>query len=447
MTASTLLLQELRARAAALDAADPLAAYRALFIGTESIGTESIGTESIGTAETDGTTDVVAYLDGNSLGRPLKASAERITRFVTESWGVRLIRGWDEEWMALPLRIGDAIGEAALGAAPGQTFVGDSTTVILYKLIRAAIDTRPGRSEIVVDTDNFPTDRYLLQGIASECGMTLRWIESDTAAGVTPEQVSAVVGPQTALVVLSQVAYRSGFLADVPAITRIAHEAGALVLWDLCHSVGVVDVQLDTWGVDFAAGCSYKYLNGGPGAPAFGYVRTALLQSVAQPIWGWLGSSEPFEMGPDYAPADGIRRFISGTPAVIGMLAMQDMVALVAEVGIDAIRAKSIALTEFAIELSDAVLAEYGVTIASPRDVARRGSHVTLRHDGFRELNGRLWEQGVIPDFRAPNGLRIGLSPLSTSFAELFAGLDAVRSLLAGAHAASFPELVEGNAA
>jgi kynureninase len=418
MTASTAVLQRLRDRAAALDAADPLAFYREHFVGTD------------GTGGTDGT-DVVAYLDGNSLGRPLKASAERIDRFVTESWGARLIRGWDEEWLDLPLRIGDAIGEAALGAAPGQTFVGDSTTVILYKLIRAAVDARPGRSEIVVDTDNFPTDRYLLQGVAQECGVTLRWIESDTAAGVTPEQVSAVVGPQTALVVLSHVAYRSGFLADVPAISRIAHEAGALVLWDLCHSVGVVDIRLDSWGVDFAAGCTYKYLNGGPGAPAFGYVRAELQANVQQPIWGWLGSSEPFQMGPDYVPADGIRRFISGTPAIVGMLAMQDMVALVAEAGIEAIRAKSVALTEFAIELADALLAEHGVTVASPRDAGRRGSHVTLRHDDFRSITAALWEQGVIPDFRAPNGLRIGLSPLSTSFTELFAGLDAVRTLLA----------------
>lgn len=402
----------LSARAAALDAADSLGHYRDLFIGSDD-------------------PSVVAYLDGNSLGRPLRASVDRVSSFITKSWGGRLIRGWDEEWMSLPLRIGDALGKAALGAASGQVFVGDSTTVVLYKLIRAAIDARPGRSEIVLDTDNFPTDRYLLQGIAAERGMTLRWIESDTAAGVTPEQVAAVVGPQTALVMLSQVAYRSGFLADVPAITEIAHDAGALVLWDLCHSVGAVEVQLDAWGVDFAAGCSYKYLNGGPGAPAFGYVRAELQSSVQQPIWGWLGSNEPFQMGPDYVPAEGIRRFISGTPAVVGMLAMQDMIALVAEAGIDAIRAKSIALTEFAIELTDAMLVEYGVTIASPREAAHRGSHVTLRHDDFRSITAALWEQGVIPDFRAPNGLRIGLSPLSTSFTELFAGLDAVRKLLA----------------
>ncbi|MCU1584130.1 MAG: kynureninase [Microbacteriaceae bacterium] len=403
----------LAARAAALDGADPLAGYRELFVGTDD-------------------SEVVAYLDGNSLGRPTRASADRITRFVTEQWGGRLIRGWDEEWMRLPLSIGDALGRAALGADAGQVFVGDSTTVILYKLLRAAVDARPERTEIVVDTDNFPTDRYVLQGIAAETGRTLRWIDADTASGVTPEQVAAAVGPQTAIVVLSQVAYRSGFLADVPEITRIAHDAGALVLWDLCHSVGVTDIQLDDWAVDLAAGCSYKYLNGGPGAPAFGYVRSELQPTLTQPIWGWIGSSAPFEMGPQYAPADGIRRFLSGTPAVVGMLAMQDMIALVAEAGMEQIRAKSVALTEFAIELADDLLAEHGVTIASPRDAARRGSHVTLRHPRFREVTAALWERGVIPDFRSPDGLRLGLSPLTTSFAELQAGVEAVRELLAG---------------
>jgi kynureninase len=414
-------LTNLRNRAAALDSTDPLAHYRDRFIGTE----RGTGTEKH--------TEVVSYLDGNSLGRPTKASAERISRFVTEAWGTRLIRGWDEEWFDLPLRIGDTLGSAALGAAPGQIFVGDSTTVILYKLLRAAVAARPGRTEIVLDTDNFPTDRYVLQGIAAETGLTLRWIEADPATGVSPDQVAAVVGEQTAVVLLSQVAYRSGFLADVPAITQIAHDSGALVLWDLCHSVGVTDVQLDAWGVDLAAGCSYKYLGGGPGSPAFGYVRAELQSSLRQPIWGWMGSTDPFLMGPEYEPAAGIRGFISGTPPVVGMLAMQDMVALIEEAGIGAIRAKSIALTEFAIELADALLAEHGVTVASPRDAARRGSHVTLDHPDFREITARLWARGVIPDFRAPNGLRLGLSPLTTSFGELFVGVEAVRELLSAA--------------
>ncbi|MFF1574268.1 kynureninase [Leifsonia sp. NPDC058292] len=401
------------AAAHTLDATDPLAAYRLGFAGID-----------------DGSSDIVAYLDGNSLGRPTRASIERINRFLVEGWGGRLIRGWDEQWMQLPFTIGDAIGANVVGAAAGQTFVGDSTTVILYKLARAAVDARPGRTEIVLDTDNFPTDRYVLDGIARERGLTLRWIEADTSGGVSPEQVAAVVGPQTALVVLSHVAYRSGFLADAPAITRVAHAAGALVLWDLCHSAGSVPTDLDDWGVDLAVGCTYKYLNGGPGSPAFGYVRAELQSEIAQPIQGWMGASDVFAMGPAYRPAEGIRRFVSGTPAIVGMLAMQDTIAMIAECGMPAVRAKSVALTEFALAMSDDVLAPLGVSVASPRDPERRGGHVTLNHPAMREVTALLWERDVIPDYRDPHGLRIGLSPLSTSFEETFRGLSAVRDAL-----------------
>ncbi len=396
-------------RASRLDAADPLRAYGDRFIRTE---------------------EVVAYLDGNSLGRPTKASADRLARFATEEWGARLIRGWDDSWYDLPLAIGDRIGEVAVGAAPGQVFIGDSTTVILYKLVRTAIAARPDRNEIVVDTDNFPTDRYILEGIAAECGKTLRWITPELDAGVTPEQVAAVLGPDTALVVLSHVAYRSGFLADAPAITALAHDAGALVLWDLCHSVGSVPTRLDEWGVDLAAGCTYKYLNGGPGSPAFGYVRAEHQESFRQPIQGWMGTSNPFEMGPAYEPHDGIRRFISGTPSVVGMLSMQDMLDLLAEAGMAAVREKSERLTAFAVELVDELLAPRGVVLASPRDPARRGSHVTIDHDDFAEVNARLWKRGIIPDFRRPNGLRLGLSPLTTSFAEVQLGVEAIAAEL-----------------
>ena len=250
----------------------------------------------------------------------IEASVDRIQHFLVEGWGGRLIRGWDEEWMELPFTIGDRLGAAALGAAPGQTFIGDSTTVLLYKLARAAVDSLPERSEIVLDTDNFPTDRYVLDGVARERGLRLVWIEADTEAGVTPEQVAAAVGPRTALVVLSHVAYRSGFLADVPAITRIVHDAGALVLWDLCHSAGSVPTELDAWGVDLAVGCTYKYLNGGPGSPAFGYVARELVGRLTQPIQGWMGVRDVFTMGPEYEPAAGVRRFLSGTPPIVGML-------------------------------------------------------------------------------------------------------------------------------
>ncbi|GAB3036758.1 kynureninase [Nocardioides flavus (ex Wang et al. 2016)] len=397
--------------AARLDAADPLARFRERFVGAG--------------------TDLV-YFDGNSLGRPVAAAAERLGEFVRQEWGGRLIRGWDESWMDLPTRLGDDLGRVVLGAAAGQTAVGDSTTVWIYKLVRAAVDhavrVDPRRTEIVIDTDNFPTDRYVAEGIAAERGLTLRWIEVDTSAGVTAEQLTQAVGERTALVVLNHVAYRSAWLADASELTRIAHDAGALVLWDLCHSAGAVPVALDEWDVDLAVGCTYKYLNGGPGSPAFGYVNARLQGELTQPIQGWMGHADPFRMGPGYTPARGIRRFISGTPPILGMVAMQSMLELVEEAGIDAIRDKSVALTSYAVELADELLPE--VTLASPRDPALRGGHVTLHHDRMREVTATLWERDVIPDYRDPGGLRIGLSPLSTSFDEVERGIAAVAEAL-----------------
>lgn len=397
--------------AAPLDAADPLAHFRERFVGADS--------------------DLV-YFDGNSLGRPVAATAGRLGAFVRDDWGGRLIRGWDEQWMELPTRLGDDLGRICLGAAPGQTAIGDSTTVWLYKLMRAAVDhvvrTDPARTEIVIDTDNFPTDRYVAEGIAAERGLTLRWIEVDTSAGVTADQLREAVGERTALVVLCHVAYRSAWLADAPELTRITHDAGALVLWDLCHSAGSVPVALDGWDADLAVGCTYKYLNGGPGSPAFGYVNARLQADLTQPIQGWMGHADPFLMGPGYAPAKGMRRFISGTPPILGMVAMQSMLELVEEAGIEAIRAKSVALTSYVVELADTTLP--AVTLASPRDPAQRGGHVTLHHDRMRAVTARLWERDVIPDYRDPGGLRIGLSPLSTSFDEVERGLEAVATAL-----------------
>ena len=395
----------------ALDTADPLAAYRDRFVGAAS---------------------PLVYFDGNSLGRPLSVTGPRLARFVEEEWGGRLIRGWDERWMELPHVIGDELGRIAVGAAPGQTAVGDSTTVLLYKLMRAAVAARPGRTEIVIDRDNFPTDRYVAAGVARECGLTLRWIDVDTTAGVTAPLLEQAVGPSTALVVLSHVAYRSAWLADMAALTRIAHDAGALVLWDLCHSAGSVPVELDACEVDLAVGCTYKYLNGGPGSPAFAYVASRHLAELTQPIQGWLGSVDPFLMGPSYAPAEGVRRFLSGTPPIVGMIALQDMLALVDEAGIDAVRAKSVALTSYAVDVADELLAPSGVVLASPRDPALRGGHVTLNHPLMREATAALWERDVIPDYRDPGGLRIGLSPLSTSFEEVRRGLETVRETLDG---------------
>jgi kynureninase len=394
-----------------LDAADALAGYRSRFVGSDDSA-------------------VAAYLDGNSLGRPLRVTAARLTEFVELAWGGRLIRGWDEGWMVEPTSLGDRLAAVTLGAAPGQTIVADSTSVLLYKLLRAAVDAQHGRDEIVVDRGNFPTDRFVVEGIAAERGLTIRWLDLPHAAGVRPSDVASAISRRTAVVLLSHVAYRSGFLADLPAITGIVHDAGALVVWDLCHSVGVVPIEVDAAQVDLAVGCTYKYLNGGPGAPAFGYIATGLQDRIQQPIWGWMGADEPFAMAERYRPAAGVRRFISGTPPILAMQPLKDMLDLIDEAGLAAVRAKSIALTEHAIALCDERLTSLGAVLASPRDPAERGSHVTIDHPRFAEVTAALWQQAVIPDFRAPNGIRIGLSPLSTGFVELEHGVDAIARLL-----------------
>ena len=393
--------------ASQLDAADPLAGFRSRFVATDD-------------------PSVVAYLDGNSLGRPLAVTRERLAAFVAGAWGRGLIRSWDEAWMAEPLTVGDRLAEVALGAAPGQVIVADSTTVLLYKLIRAGLGARPGRDEVLIDRGNFPTDRFVVDGIAAECGLSVRYLSPPRAAGVRPADVAAAIGERTALVLLSHVAYRSGFIADMAAITRLAHDAGALILWDLCHSAGVLPVELDACDADLAAGCTYKYLNGGPGSPAFGYVATRLQEELRQPVLGWMGASDPFAMASEYQPAKGMRKFISGTPPVLAMQPLKDMIELIAEAGLAAVRRKSVALTEHAIALSDEMLAPLGAVLASPRDAAERGSHVTVDHPRFAEVTAALWERGVIPDFRPPDGIRIGLSPLSTSFAELDRGVEAI---------------------
>lgn len=398
---------DLEAEAARLDATDPLAAYRARFVPSPGL---------------------VAYLDGNSLGRPLVASAERIGSFTEQVWAPRLIRAWEEGMLDLPVTVGDEIGRVALGAGPGQTVVGDSTTVLLYKLVRAAIAARPDRTEIVLDAENFPTDRFVLEGVAAETGRTLRWLQVDPDAGPTASALAEVLSTRTALVVLSAVSYRSAFLADIPAVSDLVSRSGALLLWDLSHATGVVPLRLDADGAELAVGCTYKYLNGGPGSPAFAYVASRLQPQLRQPIQGWLGAADPFAMEDRYRPAAGMRAYLSGTPPVIGMLAMQDMLQLLDEVGLDAVRAKSMLLTAYALRWVDALLSPHGVGVASPRDPDRLGGHVMLEHPAFRTVVPRLWQAGVIPDFRPPDGLRVGLSPLSTGFVELHRGLSAIRA-------------------
>ncbi len=388
-----------REAAAERDAADPLRAYRDRFV---------IDPEAI-------------YLDGNSLGCLPQATAARLERLVAQ-WGERGVRAWDEGWLELPLEVGDRVGAAVLGAAPGQTVIGDSTTVCFYKLVSAALDARPGRTQILTDLGNFPTDRYVLEGVARARGLEIIWLDGEPH----PDDVAARLGPDTAVVTFSHVSYRSAHIADMAAIDAVVADAGALMLWDLSHSAGSVHLSLDGDHAPLAVGCTYKYLNGGPGAPAYMYVRRELQSELRQPIWGWLGRRDPFEMAPGYEVAAGMRGFLSGTPPILALSAVDEGVRLVAEAGIDAIRAKGIALTELAIALADARLTSHGVSVASPRDPARRGAHVALAHPRARELCARLIEAAVIPDFRRPDVIRFGFSPLTTRFVDVWDGIDAL---------------------
>jgi kynureninase len=372
----------------------------------------------------------LVYFDGNSLGQLPHATREALHRTIDTEWAQRLIRSWTETWMELPFATGDLLGTHLLGAAPGQTVLADSTTVNFYKLASAALTARPGRTRILTDHANFPTDRYIVESLAFAHHKQIDWLTTDPAAGPEPDQIAPLITEDTALVTFSHVAYRSAHIADMKRITELAHASGALVLWDLSHSAGSIPVNLDDDDVDLAVGCTYKYLNGGPGAPAFLYVNEKRHQELAQPIWGWIGRHDPFAMAPGYLAGEGIAQMLSGTPQVLGLTAAREGIALSAEATIAAIRAKSIHLTEYAIELADSLLKPKGVGLGTPRDPTRRGGHISLTHPGARQLSQRLIDAGVIPDFREPDVIRIGLSPLTTRFADVHEGLSRFAALL-----------------
>jgi kynureninase len=398
-------------RAAALDAADPLGPFRDRFV----------------VADPD-----LVYLDGNSLGRLPRATAERLRGVVEGEWGGELIRGWDR-WIDEPGRVGDLIAPL-VGAGPGEVIVSDSTTVDFYKLALAALEHRPGRRVVVTDRDNFPTDRYVLEGLAGRHDLEIAWIEPDPVDGPAVDDVATALAAhpgQVALVTLTHVNYRSAAIADMAAITAIAHEAGALALWDLSHSAGAIEVGLERDGADLAVGCTYKYLNGGPGAPAYLYVRRELQEALRNPIQGWFGQRDLFAMAQGYDPAPGITQWLTGTTGVLALAAVEEGVRLTAEAGIAAIRAKGIALTEFAIELVDGTPRSLGLSIGSPRDAARRGNHVSIRHPDARRLTRELIGRGAIPDFREPDSIRFGLSPLTTSFTDVARGVATLTGLIA----------------
>jgi kynureninase len=401
-----------RSAAEALDDVDPLAAFRGRFVG----------------ADDDGP-DRLLYLDGNSLGRLPRETPAAVARVVEQQWGVGLVGSW-ADWIGEATRLGDALADGVLGAQPGEVLVADSTSVNLYKLLTAGARARPGRDVLVCTADDFPTDRYVVAGVAEARGMTVRELPADLDEGLDVGTLAAALDDRVAVVVLSSVAYRSGALVDLAAVTRLIHDAGALVLWDLSHAVGAVPVELTAAGADLAVGCTYKYLNGGPGAPAFLYVRRDLQEQLRSPIQGWFGQRDQFEMGPVYEPAPGIERFGVGTPPVLGMAAVEVGVRLVAEAGIDRLAAKGRALCELMGALGEAWLAPHGVALASPRDPARRGSHLTFAHAQAWQLTQALIDRQVVPDFRTPDRVRLGPAPLYTRFVDIWDAMQRFREVL-----------------
>lgn len=398
-----------RSDCVARDIEDPLASYRDEFLIDE---------------------DDLVYFDGNSLGRLPKATIDRVHGVIRDEWGSRLIRAWRETWMELPTRIGDLLGTGLLGAEPGETVVADNTTVSLYKAISAALDARPGRRAVVIERGNFPTDRYIIESLSEQRGLDIRWVEELGSGGLAVDDLRPVLDESVAVVVLSQVDYRSAAILDMSGLTALGHDAGAMVVWDLCHSIGSVPVDVHEAEVDIAVGCTYKYLNSGPGAPAFTFVNSKRQSELAQPIWGWWGRADMFDMAQGYVADASIRSWLTGTPAVLSMVAVETGVDMVIRAGIQAIRAKSMALTSLAVQLYDAWLAPSGMGLASPREPARRGSHVTLTHPEGSRLAADLAAKGVIPDFRRPDGIRIGLAPLTTRFVDVYDGLAVLRGLV-----------------
>jgi len=400
-----------RAYAQRLDDNDPLAGYRQRFYIAD---------------------DGLIYMDGNSLGRLPLETVRRLEQVVQEQWGQALIRSWGQGWFDASVTVGDKIA-ALVGASTGEVAVSDSTTVNLYKLASAALALRPGRTGIITDEFNFPSDHYVLQGIAAQLGgrHTINVLKSADGLTIPTETVCAAIDENTALVTLSHVVFKSGYLYDAAAITAHAHQMGALVLWDLSHSVGSVPMELDAWGVDFAVGCTYKYLNGGPGAPAFLFVRKDLQSQALSPIWGWFGDAKPFAFDLEYAPAPDIRRFICGTSSILSLLALENGVDLLAEVSMQPLRQKSIALTDYMIDLVDARLGPYGFTVGTPRQAAQRGSHVSIRHpEGYRINRALIDEMNVLPDFREPDNLRLGLAPIYTTFVEVWECVERIRTVM-----------------
>lgn len=387
----------------AMDAADPLRAMRDRFVLPEG----------------------VIYLDGNSLGAASKAVYAEIDRAAREEWGQNLIRAWNKDgWFDLPIELGDRIG-ALCGAAPGQTVVGDTTSINIYKALHAALGLRPDRNVIVAEANSFPTDLYMAEGVASTRPGTVLRLE-----GVDADTIEDLIDETVAVILVNHVNYKSGELRDMAALTRKAHAAGALVVWDLCHTAGALPVDLDGANADFAVGCSYKYLNGGPGAPAFIYVATRHLADAQQPLSGWWGHARPFAFEQGFDASGGIRRFQCGTQPILSLRALKGALDIWADVDMQVLRTKSVALTDLFIALVEAKCAGLGLTLGTPRDSSRRGSQVSFAHEGAYAVMQALIERGVIGDFRAPETIRFGFTPLYTSFRDVWGAVEILEDIL-----------------
>jgi kynureninase len=399
-----------------LDAKDPLAKYRDLFVFTD---------------------PDVCYLDGNSLGRLPKATVETINKFLIEGWGTKIVDGWGE-WIDKAETTGDLIGRATLGAAAGQTLAMDTTSVNFYRLVRAAISARPGRKTIITDEANFPTDRYIMQGIAEELGLNLVVIPNDLqehSTGesfsdelVTPEILKPYLNDDVALVTLSVVAYRSGALHNIKELTDLVRASGALMVWDASHAVGAVDMQFDRDGVDLAVGCTYKYGNSGPGSPAWLYVNKRIQAELRMPIQGWFAQRNQFLMGSAFDQIEGMRGFQIASPSIIGLLCIDEGFGMIEDATIAQINAKASKGTDMMIELFDQWLAPLGYELVTPRDSKLRGGHISIYHpDAAQIARGLRDDMNVIPDYRAPNSIRLAISPLPTSYVEVFDGFERIR--------------------
>lgn len=398
-------------RALELDSHDALAEFRQWFV----------------VAEPD-----LIYLDGNSLGRLPTAAATRLHDVVDAEWGERLIRSWNEGWLTLPQRVGGKIARL-LGAGADEVVIADSTSVNLFKLAVAALEAQPHRHAILTDDLNFPSDLYILQSAAARAGRECRIeiIPSEDGVHGPAERLCDAMDEDTALVSLSHTVFKSSYTYDMAAINAAARSAGALTLWDLSHSAGALPVALNESGADLAVGCTYKYLNGGPGAPAFLYVRGEWQERLQNPIAGWMGQRDMFDFALEYAPAPGLQRFITGTPPVLAVSAIEPGVDLLLEAGMERVRAKSVQQSEYLVELWEAWLAPLGFELRSPHAGARRGSHVSLGHaDGWRINQALIHEMNVLPDFRKPDNIRLGIAPLYTSFVDIYQAVDRLRRVV-----------------